>query len=192
MSNDLTRTNAAIIRRETHSSRAAITSVVILLVVAGIGYLCAEIIAAMSGKHLLVPASQLWHYALVGTQQVQILAPVGAITLLVGVFLLVKAFAPGRLSRHAIRDERIAMVMDDSVIAAGTSAAMRRGCGLDSSQVSTSVGARNLDVHITPTSGAELDQAQIAASLEKVVDSYHLEPQVKTRVNLAKEGKVAQ
>lgn len=188
---DFKRINAGIIRRETHSPRAAIIAVVALLLSLGIGYLCAETIASLAGKKILVSAPTLWHYALVGTTDRRILGAVAAGTLVVGVFLLWKALTPGRLNRHSIADDRSAIIIDDSVIAAGTSAAVRRHCGLDNTQVSTAVSARNLNVDVTPTSGAQLDEGELAQTVSQIVDGYQLDPAPRPRARVANEGKVA-
>lgn len=187
---DLERINAGVVRRETHSPRALITALVALVLTVGIGYLCAEVIASIAGKKILVPAADLWHYALVGTADRRILAAIAVISLIVASFLLWKALAPGRLNRHSISDDRSAIIIDDSVIAAGTSAAVRRHCGLENSQVSTAVSARGLEVGVTPTSGAHLDQVDLAQTVASIVDSYQLQPAPRAQTRVADQGKV--
>lgn len=188
---DFKRINAGIIRRETHSPRAVITAIVALVLSLGISYLCAETIASLGGKKILVPAATLWHYALVGTADRGILSAIAAGTLIVGIYLLWKALSPGRLNRHSIADERSAIIIDDSVIAAGTSAAVRRHCGLDHTQVSTAVSARSLAVDVTPTSGAQLDEGEVTHTVNQIVDGYQLDPAPRPRARVANKGKVA-
>lgn len=182
--------NATMIRRETHSSRAGATVVVTLVLMALAVYLCAEVIASLSGSHLLIPAAQLWQRILTGDIPQAVLISVGIGAILVGLFLIAKAFGPGRFNRHAVSDDRIAIVVDDAVIASSTSRAVREQLHLDPAQVSTSVRRSAVHVNIIPTSGEALERGHVEQVVGNVVTGYGLADRVKTGATIAQQGVV--
>ena len=186
--------NARVIQRETHSSRAVVASILALIGIALVAYLVAETIAALTGsKSLLVSASELWHgiwhAPTVLPQWVMVVA--GVVSILIALFLLFKAVAPGSLNRHQIHSDRMAMVVDDAVIAASVSKAVRDEFALDASQVSTSVDKRHVRVTVTPSSGIDMDYGQMERFVAQLVAQYKLQPNVSASLKRADGGVIA-
>lgn len=182
--------NRYMTRRETHSSRAVVTSVTLLLVLAVIIFFVVGTIIRLAGyKPLFGPLE----FARVLSDSMFTVAPwvlwvCGGGAILVGLFLLWKALAPGWLNRHAMSDSRMAVVVDDAVIASGVSASVRQFCGLAPGQTKTSVSLRKVRVNVTPTSGKPLEHAKVLQHAEGTVASYQLRPTPKVRVEIAPQG----
>ena len=182
-----------LVRRETHSSRALISVILALLLIAGIGYLAAEgVLSALGRPPLLAAPQDLWEQAPVALQEKSrpLVIIVGAVLGLFGLGLLDKAILPGSLSKHALRDERAAYVADDSVIASGISRLVREEAGLPQGTVSTAVSKRRSLSTITPSTGRPLDQGQMTQFTKDEVTSWNLQPRLKTTVKVAPEGRL--
>ena len=192
-------------RRETHSSRALVSTITALVLLALLVYLIAEAIASfVQAKALLgrpgilgktiaeLPAQVNSGQELVGgftTGGLAILG-IGIGFILIGLFLLGKAIMPGGLKRHSLGDERTAIVVDDSVLAADVSRQLRRKHRLDKGQVVTSVAAKKVVVKLTPTSGKPMNQAQVQSELKQIVNTWQLDPAVTPEVQIASKGVV--
>lgn len=182
-----------LVRRETHSSRALISVILALLLIAGIGYLAAEgVLSALGRPPLLAAPQDLWEQAPIALQEKShpLVIIVGVVLGLFGLGLLGKAILPGSLSKHALRDERAAYVADDSVIASGISRLVREEAGLPQGTVSTAVSKRRSLSTITPSTGRPLDQGQMTQFTKDEVTSWNLQPRLKTTVKVAPEGRL--
>ena len=182
-----------LVRRETHSSRSLISIIVALLLMAGLGYLATEgVLAALGRPPLLATPQYLWEQAPAALQEKSrpLVIIVGVIVAIFGLLLLAKAILPGTLSKHALRDERAAYVADDSVIASGVSRLVREEAGLPQGTVSTAVSKRRSLSTITPSTGRPLDQEQMLKFTKDAVDSWNLQPRLKTTVKVAPEGRL--
>nr|WP_223875238.1 DUF6286 domain-containing protein [Nanchangia anserum] len=116
---------------------------------------------------------------------------IGVVLVLIGLVFLAKALLPGTLGRHAIRDQRAAYIVDDSVVAAAISRAVREEANLADGQVTTSVSRGSVAITAKPTSGLGLDQASLDAFASERVASYQLDPAPRTSLRVASEGQVA-
>lgn len=182
-----------LVRRETHSSRALISVILALLLIAGIGYLATEgVLSALGRPPLLAAPQDLWEQAPVALQEKSrpLVIIVGVVLGLFGLGLLAKAVLPGTLSKHALKDERAAYVADDSVIASGISRLVREEAGLPQGTVSTAVSKRRSLSTITPSTGRPIDQEQMLKFTKDEVTSWNLQPRLKTTVKVAPEGRL--
>ena len=182
-----------LVRRETHSSRALISVILALLLIAGIGYLAAEgVLSALGRPPLLAAPQDLWEQAPVALQEKSrpLVIIVGAVLGLFGLGLLGKAILPGSLSKHALQDERAAYVADDAVIAASISRLVREEAELPQGTVSTAVSKRRSLSTITPTTGRPLDQEQMQQVATAEIASWQLRPRLKTAVKVNSEGRL--
>lgn len=182
-----------LVRRETHSSRALISVIVALLLMAGLGYLATEgVLAALGRPPLLAAPQDLWEQAPKALQDKYrpLVIIVGVILGLFGLGLLAKAILPGTLSKHALKDDRAAYVADDSVIASGISRLMREDAGLPQGTVSTAVSKRRSLSTITPTTGRPIDQEQMLKLAKDEAASWQLQPRLKTAIKVSQEGRL--
>ncbi|MBS5943938.1 hypothetical protein [Varibaculum cambriense] len=182
-----------LVRRETHSSRALISVIVALLLMAGLGYLATEgVLAALGRPPLLATPQDLWEQPPAALQEKYrpLVIIVGIVLGLFGLGLLAKAILPGTLSKHALKDDRAAYVADDSVIASGISRLMREDAGLPQGTVSTAVSKRRSLSTITPTTGRPIDQEQMLKLAKDEAASWQLQPRLKTAIKVSQEGRL--
>ena len=182
-----------LVRRETHSSRALISVIVALLLMAGLGYLATEgVLAALGRPPLLATPQDLWEQAPAALPEKYrpLVIIVGIVLGLFGLGLLAKAILPGTLSKHALKDDRAAYVADDSVIASGISRLMREDAGLPQGTVSTAVSKRRSLSTITPTTGRPIDQEQMLKLAKDEAASWQLQPRLKTAIKVSQEGRL--
>ena len=189
------RTRRRLIRRETHSSRAAASIAAAAVLAAGFLWLAAEAALALLGRNaLLAGPAQLgqWLAGIPAATLPAGLMAAGAGMALLGVLLLGTALRAGRLPRHPLGSERSAVVADDDVIAAAVSARARRTAGLAPGQVTTTVGHRSVQVQVRPTSGVPVDRDAVHGAVDRELHSYELDRPATPTVHVLKEGAVGQ
>ncbi|MGO4383600.1 DUF6286 domain-containing protein [Specibacter sp. RAF43] len=183
--------SAHILRRETHSSRAplSVTAAVIVTLLAIYGLLEALLRALGQPPWLLDPpiAAQQLTELPHGPSGV-LLTVLGLLVFLLGLILFAQAVLPGRRARHVIADPRVAVVVDDEVIASALARRARVAAGVSREQVMVVVTARTVHVNVRPTSGIRLDEDQIQAAVEAELDVMGLEPAPAVTVSLAATG----
>lgn len=179
--------------RETRSSRAALSVVVAVVLLALTLWLAAELVLSATGNQaLLISPGQLANgAAVVPTATIPgALVGIGAGLALLGAALLAAALLHGAKARHAVANPRAAVVVDSEVIAAASSRAARTQAGLLPEQVSTSVGRTRLEVSIRPTSGRSVDVTAVRDAVEGETSGYGLEKPLPVHVTASKEGVV--
>lgn len=150
-----------VLRRETHSPRSGAAVIfaallaLILFALLGLGVWAAADLTFRDN------ASSWITDTLVDMNVQATLMIVGILCLLVAVALILVALLPGRRARHARATDRIALVVDDGVLADAAADAVARECALDRSQVSTTMSRRALTVRVTPTSGIHVDRDRV-------------------------------
>ena len=184
-----------LVRRETHSSRAAASIVAAVVLAAAFLWLAVEAVLALLGRsELLASPAQLgsWLAGVPGATVPAGLVAAGAGIALLGVLLLGTALRAGRRPRHALDSERSAVVVDDEVIAAAVSARARRIARLAPGQVTTTVGRRSVHVQVRPTSGMPVDGAAISTAVERELTGYATDRRIAPRVTISREGVLGQ
>ncbi|WP_423463827.1 hypothetical protein ACO229_03840 [Promicromonospora sp. MS192] len=157
-----------VLRRETHSSRTgaavAVASVlaVVMVAVAGVG---AWWFAAPGSRDAI--GGWLGTASSVTGDRVA-LTTAGVVALVLALVLVALAVLPGRLPRRARSADRLAVLVDDGVLADAVADAVAARCGVDPRQVSATVGRRRTTVRVTPTSGVPVDHA---AATEAAADA---------------------
>lgn len=182
---------AVILKRESRSSRARISIVAAILVALLALYGLLEAMLRVLGQPawLIEPltAAQRLSRLPEGILPAMLLA-IGVLVFLVGLVFFANAVVPGRRARHVIPDPRVAVVVDDEVIASALAKRARLAAGVTREQVMVVVSARTVQVNVRPTSGILLDVAQIQAAVEAELDAMALAPTPSVRVHLANSG----
>lgn len=142
-----------VLRRETHASRTASSTLV-----ASIGALL--LIALVAGavwwlvdRGFRDAAARSLEEVSGGAQHPAVLFGVGGALTVLAIVLLALALLPGRRARRARTTERAALLVDDGVIADSIAAAVARRAGVERDRVTVFVGRRTVEIRITPTSG---------------------------------------
>ncbi|MFE7504143.1 hypothetical protein [Promicromonospora sp. NPDC057488] len=158
-----------VVRRETHAPRTgaavvlAAVLVLVLLVALGLSVWWLVDPAARGGL-----ADRMTPLTSRADDSASLVA-VGVLALVVGIALVLAAVLPGRLRRRARRTDRLALVVDDGVLADAVVAAVAVRCGIDPRQVSATVGRRRTTVRVTPTSGVPVDHEAATGTVAAVL-----------------------
>lgn len=155
-----------VLRRETHAPRTAPAVVVAVVVL-------------LASLALLVGG--VWWWADAGFQgfvsaraadlgaamaQPAVLIGIGAVALALALLLLILALSPGRRARRARTTERIALLVDDGILADAVADAVAAQENLGPRQVSVTLGRRAVTVRVTPTSGVPVDTGAVGCAAE--------------------------
>ncbi|MET3176565.1 UNVERIFIED_ORG: hypothetical protein ABIB52_004440 [Arthrobacter sp. UYCu721] len=182
-----------LVRRETHSSRAAasvVTGIVLVLILAWAG---TEAVLSMAGAHPLLaspPAILGWLTGLPAATLPAGMIAGGAALALAGLVLVLLALRPGTRGRHTMPGGSGAVVVDDDVIATAIARTARHAARLVPEQVTARVSRRRLEVLIHPTSGVPVDGAAVRAAVESELDRYALVPAPRLTVTISRTGAV--
>lgn len=182
-----------VLRRETHSSRAplSVIAAILLGLLAVYGLLESMLRVLGQPAWLIDPLTAAQRLAgLPAGISAMLLGATGALLLLVGLIFLSHALLPGRRARHVIADPRVAVVVDDEVIASALARRTRMAAGVTREQVMVVVSARTVQVNVRPTSGIMVDEDHIRVSVEAELEAMALDPAPAVVVNLARTGVV--
>lgn len=177
-----------LVRRSSHRSRSAavIVALVVLSLVAIYVGTEATLAALGRGPLLITPADAI---AALEKPATVVLAG-AAVVALIGIVFVLLALLPGSRGRHEFPNERLAVVVDDSVLAGAIGGVAQRASGVAPSRVLTSVSRRRGTVTITPTSGVPLNAEALAATAQDFVHTLQPRPGVKVGVTVAANGVV--
>ena len=148
-----------ILKRETHSSRAVVSVIAAVLVMAVCGYALLETAVRAIGQPpwLVDPQTAAERVvALPAGIPPLLLGVTGAVIAMAGLFFFLNAVLPGRRARHLLPDRRAAVVVDDEVIAAALARRARLAANVSQEQVMVVVSRNQVMVNVRPTSGVPL------------------------------------
>jgi len=177
-----------ITRRETHQSRSTASAIVLGLVALCAAYAVIEISLALLGA----PALLVSPAAAVATFRTDPpwLWWAGIPALVFGGILVVVAVIPTRRARHGVSHHRMAIVIDDSVIASALSAEARRTVNVSKNRVRTTVSRTRGLVTVTPTSGFPISREHAQDGAEDLLANLHPAPTIRARVTVLDRGVV--
>ena len=177
-----------LVRRSLHRSRSAAIIVALVAVSLAAAYVGTEAtLAALGLGPLLVTPDAVLTSVENPEQLVLVVAGAAA---LVGLALVVLALVPGRRGRHQVASDRLAVVVDDAVLAGAIGRVVRREAAVAESRVRTVVAARRASVSVTPTSGMPLNADALTASAKSYLDALELSPAVRVNVSVHTSGVV--
>lgn len=183
-----------VLRREQHSSRSGSTIVVLVLLTLVVGYLGVEAVYAALGRPALlfspVDALATLTSSVDGGGTSGLVLGAGVVAAVVGLVLLGLAVTPGRRGRHTIDDDRVAVVVDDRVIASSIARAARVSGRLSEQQVSAWVSRRRAQVDLTPASGLAVDEQAVESATRTELESTAYRPALTVRVRTSDHGRL--
>lgn len=186
---DVNRSYRRILRRETHAARTAPAVVAVLIV------LLAAVAAAVGAvwRHLDArswePVGGWLRGVASWAAEPATLIGLGTAALVLAVIAIALALLPGRRARRARITSRLAVVIDDGVLADAVADAVAQREGLDRRQVAVRLASRTAQVRVTPTSGLAVDERRVAAAAEAAMSALGFA--VVARVSVATRGVVA-
>lgn len=181
-----------VLRRETHPSRtvpAVLTAVALAALAAGVLVVAAWALADSDFRDRAGAAALRTTTAIGSAPSIAAVVAGGGLAAALGIVLICSAALPGRLPRRGRRTDRLAVVVDDALIADAAVDAVAAASGIAREQVSASIGRRVLDVRVTPSSGMEIDVAEAQAAARATVE--HLGAPVRVGITVARRGVIA-
>lgn len=160
-----------VLRRETHAPRtvpAVVVAAILLLVALA---LIAGAVWWWIDESVRDPWAAWAGSAVSWLSQPPVLIGAGVIALALAAVLLALALLPGRRARRARAAERVALVVDDGVLADAVADAVAASAGLDRRQVAVTLGRRSAIVRIMPTSGVPVHTGAAARAAEGAVSA---------------------
>lgn len=180
-----------ILRRETRSSRAVAAGVAAVLVTAVCVYGLLESALRAIGQPpwLIDPetAAQRLVELPAGISPL-LLGVIGAVVATLGLVFLLNAVLPGRRARHLLDDPRLAVVVDDEVIASALARRARSAANVTQEQVMVVVSQRLVVVNVRPTSGVPVQEQRVQSAVEDELRAMSPSPMPAIRVNIAVSG----
>ena len=187
-----TRSYARLVRRETRASRsgsAIVVLVALALVAAWIG--TEAVLAALARPALLVsPLDVLPSLETALDGEAGLVLAAGVASAVVGVVLLALGLTAGHRGRHELADERVAAVVDDTVVAASLARTARVAGRLGESQVTVWVSRRQARVDLTPASGVTVDEQAVLGAVRRELDEAAWRPAVSATTRVADHGRL--
>lgn len=180
-----------VVRRELSSSRAILSGIAAFIVTVLAIYALLEtgLRIANQPAWLIDPQTALDRLAqLPQGLNPLLLGVIGAVLLLLGLIFFCNGVFKSRRARHTLADPRIAVVVDDEVIASALVRRARLAAGVTQEQVVVVVSKRAVVVNLRPTSGVPLDHDAIKTAIEQELQAMAPNPLPQVRVNIAVAG----
>ncbi|MGO2660711.1 hypothetical protein [Mycetocola reblochoni] len=179
------------LRRITHRSRSVLVGFVLVLLTLVVLWLGVETVLWLLGAPALLVAPGALVAAVVdGTSSADPVVTGGAVAaVVVGVVLVALSLGGARRARHGLSAERIAVVVDDRVLASAAARAARVASGVDSGQVTATVGRRSVQLRIRPSSGFRIDEGAVVSAVEDELTATGTE-RLRVSVHVDQNGKV--
>ncbi|WP_171042417.1 DUF6286 domain-containing protein [Sinomonas gamaensis] len=178
-------------RRETTSGRALASVVVALLVMLLCVYALLESTLQAIGQPawIIDPESAARFVAgLPGGINAAILALLGIVVAIAGLIFVVLALRPGRAGRRFLPSRRIAVVLDDEVLASALARRARAAATVRPEQVTVVLSRREAIVNVRPTSGIPVRAEDVLAAVEDELRRLRPQPYPLLRVRVAGTG----
>ena len=181
------------VQREMTSSRAYLVGLVALAVTALCAYLLLETTLQALGQRewLINPeAAARAVAALPGGTNHALLGLFGAVVAMAGLALVILAARPGRRGRRELPGGRIAVVVDDEVLASALARRARAAAVVRPEQVTVVVSAGEAVVNVRPTSGIPVRAEDVLAATEDELGRLGPRPYPQLRVRVEGTGVV--
>jgi len=182
-----------IVRRETNASRSGAVVVVMLvtLVLAAAAVFAAALVfldqrALGVDPRAVVDAAARAPRGLDAT----VVVGIAAIVALVGLVFLAQGLLPQRRPRHAMSSSRLAVVVDDEVLASAAARAARSATRLGQDAAVGTVGRRTVDVVLRPPAGADVPAVAATEAVTAEFAAIDAQPGVTARVRVQPTGRV--
>jgi hypothetical protein len=182
-----------ILKRETHSPRAAISVIAAALIMAVCAYALLETAVQAIGQPpwLVDPLTAAANVvALPAGAPPLLLGVTGAAVTMVGLFFFLNAVLPGRRARHLLPDRRAAVVVDDEVIAAALARRARLAANVTPEQVMVVVSRNRVAVNVRPTSGVPLRSDAVLEAVRGELQEMGPWPMPEVRIQVTRAGVV--
>lgn len=179
-----------LVRRESFKSRSLAVSIALGVLIVGLAYLGTEAVLEAIGATPLLNSFSATTAAVLGTDNLIWMLPAAAGAVIIGLVLIIVALTPGSRRRHRLDSDRVAILVDDDVLAGAVSRQAAATAGIARDQVSTTVSARAARVTVRPSSGFPVVSSEVQQSTNELVSALSPKPAVRVNVAVASHGVV--
>ncbi|QNE44015.1 hypothetical protein F1C15_09515 [Frigoribacterium sp. NBH87] len=189
---DVTAPYRRLVRRESRASRSASAVVVLVVAALAAAWLGTEAVLAALGRPALLasPVDVLGALTTALGEAPGLVVAAGVAAAVVGVVLVLLGLTAGHRGRHEITDERVAAVVDDTVLAASLARVARTAGRLGAGQVTVWVSRREARVELTPASGVTVDEQGVLAAVRSELESRPVQPALRVTSRVADHGRL--
>lgn len=182
-----------VLRRETHSPRAALAVFAAVLLILAFAWMATESVLELLGRPplLVSPGEALLAVISLPTAVITpAIVGAGVVATIIGLIFVAYAVLPGRRARHTGVVGRTAVVVDNAVIASALARTASNAANIDPDQVVVSIGHRTAEIRVRPSSGFSVDEAAIVSAVEQQLDDFELTPSIRSKVTIDRKGVV--
>ncbi|MEN0104515.1 MAG: hypothetical protein AAGC90_16460 [Curtobacterium sp.] len=187
------RTYRRILRRESTASRSGtvVIAVLVVLVLAAAAVFAAALVF-LGQRALGIDPRDLVDAAARAPRGLDttIVVGVAAIVAVVGLVFLAQGLLPQRRPRHTMSSDRLAVVVDDEVLASAAARAARSATRLGPDAAVGTVGRRTVDVVLRPAAGVDVPAVAATDAVTEEFRAIDVVPSVTARVRVQPTGRV--
>lgn len=187
------RTYRRILRRESTASRSGtvVIAVLVVLVLAAAAVFAAALVF-LGQRALGIDPRDLVDAAARAPRGLDttIVVGVAAIVAVVGLVFLAQGLLPQRRPRHTMSSDRLAVVVDDEVLASAAARAARSATRLGPDAAVGTVGRRTVDVVLRPAAGVVVPAVAATDAVTEEFRAIDVVPSVTARVRVQPTGRV--
>ncbi len=187
------RTYRRILRRESTASRSGtvVLAVLVVLVIAAAAVFAAALVF-LGQRALGIDPRDLVDAAARAPRGLDttIVVGVAAIVAVVGLVFLAQGLLPQRRPRHTMSSDRLAVVVDDEVLASAAARAARSATRLGPDAAVGTVGRRTVDVVLRPAAGVDVPAVAATDAVTEEFRAIDVVPSVTARVRVQPTGRV--
>lgn len=182
-----------LLRRETHVSRsgAVVVAMLVALVLAAAAVVAGALVL-LDQDVLGTDPRAVVDAALAAPDGLDttLVVGIGAVVALVGLVLLLQGILPQRRPRHTMSSDRLAVVVDDEVLASAAARAARSATRLGADGAVGTVGRRTVDVVLRPAAGVDVPVVAATDAVERELTTIDALPPLTARVRVQPTGRV--
>jgi hypothetical protein len=187
------RTYRRILRRESTASRSGtvVIAVLVVLVLAAAAVFAAALVF-LGQRALGIDPRDLVDAAARAPRGLDttIVVGVAAIVAVVGLVFLAQGLLPQRRPRHTMSSDRLAVVVDDEVLASAAARTARSATRLGPDAALGTVGRRTVDVVLRPAAGVDVPAVAATDAVTEEFRAIDVVPSVTARVRVQPTGRV--
>lgn len=182
-----------VLRRETHVSRSgAVVVAMLLTLVTAAAVVFAAVLVLLDQNVLGVEPRAVVDAAARAPRGLEttVVVGIGAIVAIVGLVLLLQGVLPQRRPRHTMPSRRLAVVVDDEVLASAAARAARSATRLGPDAAVGTVGRRTVDVVLRPAAGVDVPAVAASDAVTAEFAEIDAKPSLAARVRVQPTGRV--
>jgi hypothetical protein len=182
-----------VLRRETHASRSGtvVVAMIVVLVIAAAAVFAAVLVYLDQNVGGIDPRAVVDSAVDAPRGLVDaVVVTAGAVVAFIGLTFLLQGLVPKRRPRHGMSSRRLAIVVDDEVLASAAARAARGATRLGPDAAVGTVGRRSVDVVLRPAAGVDVPAVAATDAVEHEFADIDAVPAIAARVRVQPTGRI--